>query len=265
LLYYFGWTFTHASASYLGIDESVLGFSTQDYLLRSINAVFWPLSVGLIVAALALRGHVVVMRSISQPQRTRRIEALGIGLAVAGLGAAIYGGLAIHYDWVGVADFTIAPLCLTIGVALLGYAVLIREWLTSRAPNATADSTTGSASLATVAVALLIAVGLFWQVAEWATAVGIGRTRDLIARLDAQPQVTVYSGKRLGLAGTGGVTETPLGGTDTAYRYRYTGLRLLFRSGGTYLLLSDHWSRADGRTFLIDDTPDLRFEFTPGR
>ena len=73
LLYYFGWTATHASAAYLGIDESLLSFSTQDYLLRSVNPVFWPLAVGLIVAALALHGHIRVMRYIRHPEPRVRI------------------------------------------------------------------------------------------------------------------------------------------------------------------------------------------------
>jgi hypothetical protein len=263
LLYYFGWTVTHASSAYLGIDESVLGFSTQDYLLRSVNAVYWPLSVGLIASALALRGHITVMRAITKPHHRQRVAVLTVALAVAGIGSVTYGALALHYGWVSAGDFSIAPLCLTVGVALFAYTMFIHERAgTGRAQPV--SSATGSGSLAAVAVALLIAVGLFWQVADWATAVGVGRTRDLVARLDAQPRVTVYSAKQLDLAGVGGVTETTLSGADNAYHYQYDGLRLLFRSGGRYLLLSDQWNRADGRTILIADAPDLRFEFAPG-
>ena len=42
LAFYFGWTLTNARASYFGIDASALGFSTQDYLLRSADALFVP-------------------------------------------------------------------------------------------------------------------------------------------------------------------------------------------------------------------------------
>ena len=263
LLYYFGWTATHASASYLGIDESLLSFSTQDYLLRSVNAVFWPLSVGLIAAALAIYGHNSVMRHIRHPGPRFRIRWLIGALALISVVAATYGALALHYDWVSRGNFSVAPLSLTLGVALFTYAVLIHELATAHAKKAPPASSGGSGSLVAVAMALLIAVGLFWQVAEWATAVGVGRTRNLINNLDAQPSVALFSAKRLALAGPDGVTETAVAGTDGAYRYRYTGLRLLFRSGGKYLLLAEHWTRADGRTFIIDDTADLRLEFSP--
>jgi uncharacterized membrane protein YidH (DUF202 family) len=263
LLYYFGWTATHASAAYLGIDESLLSFSTQDYLLRSVNPVFWPLAVGLIVAALALHGHIRVMRYIRHPEPRVRIVWIIGALALVSVVAVTYGALALHYDWVSRGSFSVAPLSLTLGVAVFSYAVFIHEVATAHAKATPATSPAGAGSLAAVAIALLIAVGLFWQVADWATAVGVGKTRDLVNHLDAQPSVTLYSAKRLALAGPDGVSETTLPGNDAAYRYRYTGLRLLFRSGGKYLLLSDQWTRADGRTFLIDDTPEVRLDFSP--
>jgi hypothetical protein len=262
LLYYFGWTEAHASASYLGIDESVLAFSTQDYLLRSVTAVFWPLSVGLIVAALALRGHAAVMRAVVRLEHHRHLRLLAGLLALGGLASVLYGALALHYNWIARSDFSIAPLTLTVGAAAVSYALALYD--KTRAVTRGEPVAAGASPLAVFAVAMLIGVGLFWQVANWASAVGSGKTRDLVTHLDSRPSVTLFSAKRLDLAG-GGVTQTQVTGADAAYHYRYTGLRLLLRSGGKYLLLSDEWNRVDGRTFIIDDTSDVRLEFVPGR
>ena len=46
LLYYFGWARTSAEAHALGLDDSLFGYSTQDYILRSISSMYWPLFVG---------------------------------------------------------------------------------------------------------------------------------------------------------------------------------------------------------------------------
>ena len=50
-----------------------------------------------------------------------------------------------------------------------------------------------------------------------------------------------------------------------AYRYRYSGLRLLIRSGGKYFLLPGNWTRDAGTVIVLGDRPDYRFEFGSGR
>ena len=55
LLVYFGWVRSDRMAAELGIDESILRMSVEDYLLRSVRSVFVPvLCIGL--AALAWVG-----------------------------------------------------------------------------------------------------------------------------------------------------------------------------------------------------------------
>jgi len=43
VLFYFGWARTSTTFAYFGVDVSLLGFSTSDYLLRSVNSAFRPL------------------------------------------------------------------------------------------------------------------------------------------------------------------------------------------------------------------------------
>ena len=46
LLYYFGWARTSSEAHTLALDDSLFGFSSQDYILRSISSMFWPVFIG---------------------------------------------------------------------------------------------------------------------------------------------------------------------------------------------------------------------------
>jgi hypothetical protein len=60
-----------------------------------------------------------------------------------------------------------------------------------------------------------------------------------------------------------GVRETQCRNPDTAYRYRYTGLKLILQSGGQYFLLPVQWRKADGTAVVLPRTDALRLEFTP--
>ena len=50
LAYYFGYRREQAFADFFGIDPSALGFTTNDYVLRSVDALFVPVTVVLLVA-----------------------------------------------------------------------------------------------------------------------------------------------------------------------------------------------------------------------
>jgi hypothetical protein len=72
--------------------------------------------------------------------------------------------------------------------------------------------------------------------------------------------VTVYTPKTLELQ-VPGVVETRLGGAESAYRYRYDGLRLVQRSGDRYLLMSERRDARTSRIIVLRDGDDLRMEF----
>jgi hypothetical protein len=55
LFYYFGWVYAHGLFGYFGVDPSLIGFSTVDYALRSLNVAFYPF-IDAAFAALVLFG-----------------------------------------------------------------------------------------------------------------------------------------------------------------------------------------------------------------
>ena len=53
LLFYFGWSHAFYFFDYFGVNSTVLGLSTQDYLMRSVDGLFVPVtaaaSLGLVL------------------------------------------------------------------------------------------------------------------------------------------------------------------------------------------------------------------------
>jgi len=48
------------------------------------------------------------------------------------------------------------------------------------------------------------------------------------------------------------------GDSETKYRYKYSGLRLLLKSGGKYFLLPADWKENGGTVIILADTDDIR-------
>jgi hypothetical protein len=247
LAYYFGWTLTNARASYFGIDPSTLGFSMQDYLLRSADALFVPLSAVVFAALAALAIHAVVSSRLSERSRTAILRASWL-CGAAGSVLLALGIVAVFRPLPFPTHYLFAPVSPGLGAALLAYAVYLRRgWLSP---------------LAVGLVAALVVLSTFWTASKYADALGRGRAKKLERSLSTRPSVVVYAKQRLHLDRA---KETRLGRHDSAYAFRYDGLRLLVRSGGKYFLVPDDWSRENGVAILLPDTDELRLEFSPGR
>jgi len=121
LAYYFGRQYTSARSSYFGIDASLLGFSTQDYVVRSADALFIPLG------ALALAGLVCVEidgfagRVVDRSWRSRpRILAFAIGaLRLTGAGLLSLGIYAAVNGLPESPSYLVAPLLPAAGILLI--------------------------------------------------------------------------------------------------------------------------------------------------
>jgi hypothetical protein len=129
------------------------------------------------------------------------------------------------------------------------------------ADDARAPRRASSAGLAEWGAAfLLVSVGLFWAVGNYAFGVGIGRAQQLDAALPGLPAAVLYSEKSLSLA-VPGVTELRCHDPQAAYRFRYEGLRLVRQAGNQYLFLAATWTRETGTAVLIPRSAAVRLEF----
>jgi uncharacterized membrane protein YidH (DUF202 family) len=261
LLYYFGWARTNALYASFGVDASALGFSIQDYVLRSTDATYVPLGALGILILLALWAHVTI-RSWTMGRRRRwGGEVIAPAAIAIGLVAFLRGILGVvHPLW---DDFLVTPLCLAAGVALLGYGAHLRRRL--RTPKAGEYRPTDPSWFAPAhitLVVLLVVLSLFWATEVYAQAFGRGRAQQIAAAVTSRPAVTVYSSSRLHIDSPV-VEEHDLGRSYAPHRFRYTGLRLLIRSGGKYFLLPSDWSPPNSVTVVLPDTDAVRLEFRP--
>ena len=263
LAFWFGWTLTNARSAYFGIDGSVLGYSTTDYILRSADASFVPIAVTLLVAAAAVVLHGLVQHATSG-QRGRRIVRTGattglpLGIALAFLGAwGMFKPLPI------VTSYLLPPVILGSGPALAAYSAwALRQMRAVSRGEKTRDVPAWERGGYVIAV-MIVVVAVFWASSLYAAALGRGRAELLAESLEGRPAITVFSQRSLGIDATG-VRVTRITDPAAEYRYRYSGLRLLVHSANKYFLVNAGWSRAHGVTIVLDDTPDIRVEFAPG-
>jgi hypothetical protein len=253
LLYYFGWARTSTQAFVMGLDESLFGFTTQDYILRSITSMFWPLftAAGAVLIGVLLHGRLVSTASRRLIQRTSLIVAAVGGLLVV-LG---FLGTAVHQPsrFVSLG----APLAVTVGIALLAYGgYLRRQDLLAAGRPRTAVETPGMA-LAWSLVTVMVLLSAFWAVSHYAAIKGIDFAREVVRQLPNRPSVTLYSTSRLYLEEP--IAEQALPGEDGAYRYKYTGLKLLFRADEKLFLRPSDLSVP--RNIVIPEDAGIRVEY----
>jgi hypothetical protein len=244
-----------AIASALGQSESVYGYSTTDYVLRSVSSLFFPLLVLTGVALLVLIAHQRVQGSLRDgewagaPMTARLLMWIGIGLL-------LYGAL---YAWRlfelqnALIDIT-GPLALGLGALMLAYGGWLREQVR---PEPTRRLPIWQRAFAAGMLMAIAALSLFWAVGNYATVRGIQDARLIEAGYQQFPSVEVYAAKDLGLTPDASVVH--LAGVDSQYTYRYGCMYLLDHVAGVWYLLPDDWIDT-GRLIMLRDDAALRFE-----
>ena len=249
LAFYFGWTLTNARASYFGIDPSALGFTTTDYLLRSADAMFVPVGTIIFTVLSGVAIHSVVRTHVRNRVSQATLARAAVACAVMGLVLLGLGITAVFRPLPFPTHYLFAPLSPALGAALLAYAAYLVYGPLSPVPI--------------VLIGALVILSAFWAASEYADALGRGRAERLAESLDRRPSVVVYTRERLQLD-LPGVTETTLGRRNSAYRFRYEGLRLLVVGGDKYFMLTEDWSPEQGVAIVLPDSGDMRGECRSG-
>jgi hypothetical protein len=264
LLFYYGWVRTNALFQYFGVDATVLGFTTQDYLLRSSEALYVPVGTLLVVGLVGLWVH-GMMTSWLAAGWLPRLRATAVVLGIVGLALFARGVAGVAVPRLSLDDLLVTPVCLGLGAVLGAYGRWL--WLRQRAlqddhGNATSPRWHGVVNL--LLVAMLVVLSLFWATSDYARAYGRGRAVAYARQLAVRPGVVVYSADRLFLHGPGVREEALPAEQHTSYRYRYSGLRLLTESRGRLFLLPQGWIRTDGAAIVLAGSDKVRVEFTRG-
>lgn len=262
LLYYFGWARTSAEAHALGLDDSLFGYSSQDYILRSISSMYWPLLVGTLAVLGGLLLHGILTAWLGDhpdPGRVRWARRLTVAFIVIAALLVVLGLLGARDRHPSRFVSIAAPVALTVSIVVIAYAAhLLLRYGPGTGSGQLAHEVRPLAPVAWSLVVVLLFLSLFWTVSHYAGVRGIDLAVQAERLVPRQPSVTIYSAQRLYLEPP--VVETRLSDDQAAYRYRYTGLKLLFRSGNRYFLRPSDLS--DTRNIIIAESPDLRFEFS---
>jgi len=252
LLYFFGLIETQVLFAYFRVHYTLLAQTPDEIFARGVDGLYLPLAG----AAGAVLGCVIVVRilrlRLSEGAWTRLLR-ISAPIA-AGLGALLV--IATVLVALNPEPFRDRPglpgLGFGAGVLMLLFAW--RHWA----------SALRSSLLELVLGYALVSIGLFWAVSDYSASVGTRRGFETAAQLPARPAATLYSAESLNLT-AGGVLQVKCADPDAAYKYRYTGLKLLLQSGGQYVFVPSGWRAGSGVAFVIPKTEKLRLEFGPAR
>ncbi len=260
VLYYFGWAYSWAFFGHFGVPAGMLGFTTQDYVLLSVGAMFLPLLSTLfgILALLAVR-KIPVWHALKsgRPRTTLRWWA-GLSAAAGTLLIAVVAVITSRPTPLAAPLKDEAPFLLIAGAATLGYA----SWLLWRYPAVLGirrpkRTVMQVRTLALVAVAM---IGYTWAVADFAVRKGQSEAvhQETVHFVD-RPSIVVFSVDRLGIEGPG-TQAGEISAPNEKYRYVYSGLWLLARTSDRYYLLPQQWQFKRDRVFVIKDSESVRID-----
>lgn len=261
LLYYFGYVRERELFAYFGVPVSSLDLTTTDYVVRSAQAVFVPVTSVALVAVVAVALHHVLLVRAPQdvPRGWRRGWAACAGLAAALVAVGAAGALGRPV----LVGATVSALALGGGALLLGYAA----WMAGLDPGlpAPVHQALGRTRAARRALVLVVAlIAAFWWTTNVAHRQGQDAARAIAASLEVRGEAVVLSRERLGITGHG-VTVEDLSTPDAGFAFRYTGLRVLLHAGDRWVLLPRGWTRDNGDVVVLlpDDAETLRVDVRP--
>jgi hypothetical protein len=244
LLVYFGWQRAEVQNRALGLDQALLGMSTQDYLLRSVDQV---------LTLLAIVGGVGLVfgwadRRLSELVTSSWHGARLVPWAAVAFGVALPSAFVATFAVWSETAYVLWPLSVGVGVLLLLYSSRLRALRRGEDPRM--STLTGLFTL------LVLGVCLFTAASHRAEVLGTQLADKFTNELPAQVSVMVTSDKPLYLQGPG-VVETLLG----EGAFRYSGLKLFDRFDGKVFLLPAGWSPGHGQLIVLAEVDGLRFAY----
>ena len=272
VLFYFGYAASRAEYDYFGIDVDTIGLSTQDYVMRSPQALLTPLLVLVLLGVAVAVGHDVVRRrvqaatvagtdadaAVASAGRTRlaelhrsfRLVQLA-GLCLLAIGTLLLLGYAPLQDWPLYPLIT--PLVMGLGAGLALYGSRVRGMLRPQERPRVG---------LVLALSLVLITDVFWATATVAQWSGRGSARQLALHLDRLPTVIVDTRERLHVVSPA-IRESELQpSVAQTFHYRYRGLHLLIQGKDRLFLVPGAWSPSDFTVVLpTDGSARLQFQF----
>ncbi len=252
LLFYFGYVSARAQFGYFGVDVDVLGFSTQEFVMRAPQPLLVPALLLLLGSAGLTWAHGVVRRRLESTDVVARRVVLGLtggGAVFLTAGLCLLLAFPLLGSWA--AYPLVTPMALGVGAGFIALAI---RW---------SDRSRTHTGTTVVLLVVVVVATVFWATATLAQWSGTGRAKVLARDLTSLPAVVVDLPERL-VAGDDSVLESALPAEaeqGQTYRYRYRGFRLLAEGDGRLFLVPERWSPS-GSTFIVDvGEARVRFRF----
>jgi len=272
VLFYFGYASSRAQYGYFGLDVDTIGLGTQDYVMRSPQALLTPLLVLVLLGVAVATVHDGVRRRIRVAKAAaadpdpdvaaageaasrslhRRLGAVvTAGRVLLGAGALLLVGYAVVGGWPFYPLLT--PLLMAAGAGLALYGAHARGMISPQERPRPGVVLT---------LALVLVTAVFWTTATVAEFSGRGSAHQLASRLDRLPAVVLDTRERLA-AVSPAIRETALPASQAqTFHYRYRGLHLLIQGKDRLFLVPGSWSASDFTLVLpMDASVRLQFQF----
>jgi hypothetical protein len=261
LLYWLGYKRTQGYWDLYGINQSILGFSTTDYFIRSVETAFTFLTLLTLFGLAAVAGHRALENGLRRrntfPAEAARTLLLLLGLLAAPLGLAdLYPrqlGSVDHFDLLE-GRTLVGPGCAMLGITCLGYTAHLARKIRNVRRKTDGVAAPPSPGL-TALVSALVVLSTFWAAGNYAAYVGKERAKYDFRKRGRLPIVQLYSKDRLALGGD--VSEDALIDQAAAFRFRYSKLRFLVYSNNSFFLTS----AATRHVIVIEESPQVRLEY----
>ena len=247
MLYYFGWVRASTFYGYFGVDVSkTLGFSAADYVRNSSTVVFTPFAFILLGSLLVAAAATATDLYLTNPRNSGRLRYLVNGLQGAAASALVCAAVLLARPELVATTPLTKPMVLAGGSLLALYAVHVRSLVLRRRPRVPKSEDIAGALYRGILGGMVL-LALFWATAILAREQGLRAAHALERNLPSTSGIVVYAHDNEDITGRGVnlVQLDPSGAA--AFRFRYTGLRVLSRSAdGGYVLLPRGWTHTNG-------------------
>ena len=186
--YYYGYISTRKYFAYFGIDTDAIGFTSSEYVMRSVRALFVPVIAGLLTYAALLWAGAYLRRMVQSGNRTR-VRTLGWMAVAVGVVSMAWAILTLTLpQWALIHVDALTPVALGLGAAFLGLGI----WMltSSQAPDGL-GLLAAARRTSLVVVAGAIVPALFWITDIFAAAYGEDQAKITTAGLWSQQSSVV--------------------------------------------------------------------------
>ncbi|GES36222.1 hypothetical protein RAJCM14343_1473 [Rhodococcus aetherivorans] len=261
LCYYFGYVSARAYFAHFGIDTDAFGFSTADYVLRSVSVLYPALVMLLAAGCVVFWTRAYGLRVLRRGRRSGLARRTGWVTSAVGALLTTLAVLAVVVPRFSVLrNPALVPVFLGLGAVLIvagtGILAALRQVTTPQSASSAERATWLFAGAAVV-------LALFWLTNIFATEYGRAQAQNTAADLwDKETVVVLDTADRL-FAPVNLVRESGLGAAPgQRFAYRYECLRALFARPEYWVLVPARWTAQYGYVLIVAVDESSRISVT---